>query len=62
MFPRSLLLADLILQLVMQLRPMLRFVCGALCEAQMSLKLVMIRKPRSPLFPFVSSTELMESI
>lgn len=47
---------------VMQLNPMLRLVVGFLCWAQITRRLVTTRNPRFPLLPFVSSTELIESI
>ena len=52
----------LMLMEVMQLNPMLRLVLGRLCCAQITRRLVTTKKPLFPLFPLVSSTELMESI
>lgn len=40
----------------------LKFVCGFLCEFQIRRRFVICIEPRSPLLPFVSSTELIESI
>jgi len=60
--PRSLDLALRILRVAIQLRPMLRFILVLVCDIHLILKLVMIRAPLSPLFPLVSSTELMESM
>jgi hypothetical protein len=42
--------------LVMQLRPMLMLVRRMWRDTQMTLRLVMVISPRSPLLPFVSST------
>ena len=60
--PRSLLLAFLIFTEIMEFRPMLRLIFEFACAIQRILKLVTIIEPLSPLFPFVSSTELIESI
>merc|ERR1719379_230076 len=50
------------LRLLTQEKPIDKFVFADFVLDQMMRKFVTTRTPRSPLFPFVSSTELMESI
>ena len=60
--PRS---RDLALRMLMcstVLYPIDRFVSVRLCEIQRSRRFVTTSEPRSPLLPFVSSTELILSI
>lgn len=59
--PRSLDLAVLMFADTTVLRPMLRLMRVFSCEIQTMRKFVMMRDPRSPLLPLVSSTLLMES-
>ena len=54
--------AVLIESFVMELSPIDRFVRGFEWLTQIMRRLVQTRNPRSPLFPFESSTELIESI
>ena len=54
--------AVLIESFVMELSPIDRFVRGFEWLTQIIRRLVQTRNPRSPLFPFESSTELIESI
>ena len=61
-WPRNFDLAFLMLTDATVFSPMLRLIFAFMWDDQMILRLVTVSDPRSPLFPFVSSTELMESI
>jgi hypothetical protein len=60
--PRSFDLACLIFADMTVFKPTLRLILLLLCDTQSIRKLVTISEPRSPLFPLVSSTLLIESI
>ena len=60
--PRSRLCAVLMLSETMQLYPIERFVRRERAAYQIIRRFVMNSSPRSPLLPFVSSTEFIESI
>ena len=60
--PRSLLFAFLMFTEIIEFKPILRFIFELAWAIQRIRRLVTIRDPLSPLFPFVSSTELIESI
>lgn len=59
--PRSFDLACLIFADITVFKPILKLILLLLCDTQSTLKFVTISEPRSPLFPFVSSTLLIES-
>jgi hypothetical protein len=60
--PRNLLFAFRIFTEIIELRPMLRLILEFAWAIHKILRFVTMREPRSPLFPFVSSTEFIESI
>ncbi len=60
-WPRNFDFACLMFAEIIVLKPILKFIFELVCDIQSNLKLVTISEPRSPLFPFVSSTLLMES-
>jgi hypothetical protein len=60
--PRSLLFAFLIFTEIMEFNPMLKFIFEFAWAIQRIRRFVTMREPLSPLFPFVSSTEFIESM
>ena len=60
--PRSLLFAFLMFTEIIEFKPILKFIFEFAWAIQRIRRFVTIRDPLSPLFPFVSSTELIESI
>ena len=60
--PRSLLFAFLMFTEIIEFKPILKFIFELAWAIQRIRRLVTIRDPLSPLFPFVSSTELIESM
>lgn len=60
--PRSLLFAFLIFTEIIEFNPMLKFIFEFAWAIQRIRRFVTMREPLSPLFPFVSSTEFIESM